>query len=378
MPCPHRPPCPGCPRYGAAGPAPAGVARLAALAEALGAAPPRIEAGPSRGYRHRARLAVRGRARSPKVGLFQEGSHRIVDIPHCELHHPAINELAAELKAAIRETNTRPYAESAHLGDVRYVQGVVQRSDDRVQVVVVANEKTPVATAPLLDRLAERLGDRLQGLFFNGQPERSNTIIGPHWKAWRGEPATVESIGGAQVFFPPGAFGQANLDLFERGIARLHSWVPDGSRVLECYAGCGAIGLGLAGRVDRLSLNERSPHGLAGLQLGIAALSDEVRNRVNVLEGSAEITTGELALGQAAPDVVIVDPPRRGLERRLRDALIEHPPERLIYLSCGLDSFVEDASALAAGGRLGLAALEAWGFFPFTDHVEVLARFDRR
>lgn len=376
MSCPHRPPCPGCPRYGEAGLPPAGLAQLAALAEALGAPPPEAFAAAPGGFRHRVRLAVRGRARSPKLGLFREGTHSIVDIPRCELHHPALNELAAHVKSAIREVGARPYSDAAHAGDVRYLQGVVQRSDGRVQVVVVGNERMPRATAPLLDRLAERLGDRLQGLFFNGQPERSNAIIGPHWQAWAGEPASVERIGGARVFFPPGAFGQANLGLFDRVVDRIHAWVPGGARVLECYAGCGAIGLGLATRVDRLVMNERSPHGLAGLALGIEALDAPARRRVAVVEGAAEAASPELS-GAAPPDVVIVDPPRKGLDPGLRAALAVQPPARLVYLSCGLESFLADARALVAGGRLRLSLLEAFGFFPFTEHVEVLARFDR-
>ncbi len=352
------------------------MALLEGLAAEAGAPSVRVEFGEAGGYRHRVRLAVRGRGRSPKVGLFQAGSHRIVDVPRCELHHPALNALAADLKAAIRETGVSPYADAPHRGDVRYLQGVVQRSDARVQVVVVGNETEPKTTAPLLDGLAERLGDRLQGLFFNGQPERSNAIIGPHWRHWAGEPTTRERIGGADVFFPPGAFGQANLGLADRLVERVHALVSDGARVLECYAGTGAIGLGLAARVDSLVLNELSPHGLEGLALGIAALPDDARPRVRVLEGSAGSAAGEIARDAAAPDVVIVDPPRKGLDPALRAALVAHPPARLVYVSCDLQSFLEDARALLAGGRLRLGEIEAWAFFPYTEHIEVLARFE--
>jgi len=149
----------------------------------------------------------------------------------------------------------------------------------------------------------------------------------------------------------------------------------DGARVLECYAGTGAIGLGLAGRVASLVMNERSPHGIAGLRLGIDALDEDARARVRIVEGSADATVALLS-GTPGPDVVIVDPPRRGLDAGLLAALVARPPERLVYVSCGLDSFLDDAQALLEGGRFTLTALEAWAFFPFTDHVEVCARFD--
>jgi hypothetical protein len=85
--CLHRPPCPGCPRFGEPG-IPAGVRSALAVLCADAALPPSsIAEGPAFAHRHRARLSVRGRATSPKIG-FQEGSHRIVDIPRCLMHFP--------------------------------------------------------------------------------------------------------------------------------------------------------------------------------------------------------------------------------------------------------------------------------------------------
>src|SRR5262245_37269221 len=77
MQCPHRPPCPGCPRFAVPGIASTAGDALGALARSCGLPPPKTVEGPALGYRHRARLAVRGRATSPKIGIFQEDTHRI-------------------------------------------------------------------------------------------------------------------------------------------------------------------------------------------------------------------------------------------------------------------------------------------------------------
>ena len=122
-------------------------------------------------------------------------------------------------------------------------------------------------------------------------------------------------------------------------------------------------------------MNERSPDGLAGLALGVAALPPDVRGRVDVLAGPADTAAGVLT-GGAGPAPVIVDPPRKGLDPALRAALAAWPPRRLVYVSCDVASFLDDAQALLAGGALGLAELEAFAFFPYTDHVETLARFE--
>jgi 23S rRNA (uracil1939-C5)-methyltransferase len=76
--------------------------------------------------------------------------------------------------------------------------------------------------------------------------------------------------------------------------------------------------------------------------------------------------------------MVIADPPRKGLDPELTDHLCNHPPEELVYVSCGLESFLRDATQLTSRGRLRLASLRAFNLMPFTEHVETVARFERR
>ncbi len=327
--------------------------------------------GARTGYRHRARLAVRGRASRPVIGIFEAGSHRAVDIPNCLVHHPLVNDVARALGRAIRETQTSPYSDAAHAGLVRYVQIVVERPTRTAQVVVVVNAASPQATAPLFTALREALGPRLQGLFWNGNAERTNTILGAQTRKLAGADAAIESIGGVRVFFPPGAFGQNHLDLADSLVAQVHAWVPGGSRVLELYAGVGAIGLGLAAASRAIAFNELAPGSLEGLALGLAALDEGTRARTRVLPGPAEEVIG----GAGEADVVIVDPPRKGLGQ-VRERLLETPPSRLVYVACGLASFLDDARAFAAAGALQLRELVAFDLFPHTEHVEIAARFD--
>jgi 23S rRNA (uracil1939-C5)-methyltransferase len=347
--------------------------RLAELAARHGIAAPVVERGPAAGYRHRARLMVRGRARSPKIGLFQAGTHRIVDTPRCAVHHPRINEVAAALRRVMRATGTQPYADRPHTGALRALQVAVERESTRAQVVLVANSEDPHSLDALGAALHAELGDDVQGLFWNGNPARANTILGPHWRLLAGRPMLRERIGGASVFFPPGAFGQANLPLFERIATRVASWVPHAARVVEFHAGCGALGLGLLARAARVVMNEREPAALEGLARGLAELAPELRERVEVAAGPA----ADHADRVAEADCVVVDPPRRGLDPELLEALRDRPPARLVYVSCGLDALLREAEALASAGLVP-AELVAVALFPYSDHVETVARFERR
>ncbi|MGB0620218.1 MAG: hypothetical protein ACPGVZ_12215 [Myxococcota bacterium] len=370
--CSHRPPCPGCTRFGDPAPAPEAIAALTRLCKDHGLDAPTIHTTSGAGHRHRARLAVRGRARSPKIGLFQADSHRIVDTPSCAVHHPAINEAAAHLKQAIRATGIAPYADGPHRGALRYAQFVVERGTGRVQVVLVGNGDTPDVLGALPEAFADGMGDRLQGLFFNAQPDRTNVILGPTTVRLHGEAAVRERLGGVDVFFPPTAFGQNHLPLFERAVERIHALVPQGATVFEAYCGVGAIGLGLLAR-GLVRFNERSPAGLEGLARGLEARPASERARAERFEGAA----GERLDGLEGADLVIVDPPRKGLDPPLRAALAAQPPRRLVYLACGLPALLAELPTLLAGGRMRLSGVEIFDFFPFTGHVETLVWLDR-
>jgi 23S rRNA (uracil1939-C5)-methyltransferase len=371
--CPHRPPCPGCPRFGERGIAPAARGALGELARAHGLPEVSVISGQSAGFRHRARLAIRGRLGSPKLGLFELGTHRVVHIPNCSVQHPLINRVAAVVRRALVDARVTSYSDKAHLGLARYLQVVVERSSQTAQVVIVANSATATPFAACFDLIRERLGSELHSLWFNANRERSNTILGPGFEHWCGPASVIERFGGAAVHYPPGAFGQNNLSLAQSIIEHVRTHIPQGARVAEFYAGVGAIGLSLLDHAGEIRMNEVSPHSLHGLELGLAQLDATERARISVVPGPA----GTARSAASGAQVVIADPPRRGLDPELIDYLGEHPPERFVYVSCGLESFLNDTARLTSQAKMRLGALTAFNLMPFTEHVETVARFER-
>lgn len=369
--CPHQPSCPGCPRLHQAGLPPEPLERLLALSTSAGIPQPIVHSSEPTGFRHRARLAIRGRADAPKLGIFAQGTHQVVHIPSCLVHHPLVNRVAKAVRDCLARQRIATYSDAAHAGIARYLQVVVERRSQRAQVVLVTNGTEPIGLSALFADLEATLGDDLHSLWWNGNPARTNTILGPHFQLFRGEPYVVDSAGEAQIFYPPGAFGQSNLELAMQLAERARQLVQPGRRVTELYAGVGAIGLGLAADAQTLHLNELSESSLEGLRHGVAALPEPVRARTQVHPGPAAHSAGLIAQS----DVVIVDPPRKGLEPELRRALTAAPPERLVYVSCDIDSFERDLAELL--GSLRLTRLEAFDLFPHTPHLETLALLER-
>jgi tRNA/tmRNA/rRNA uracil-C5-methylase (TrmA/RlmC/RlmD family) len=371
--CPHRPPCPGCPRYGERGIAPEAREILESLARRHGLSGVPVVSGATGGFRLRARLAIRGRQGAPKLGMFQLGTHKVVSIPECRIHHPLINRVAAVVRQALVDADVPIYADAPHAGLARYLQVVVERSSQTAQVVLVANSATPQPMAQCLDLVRDRLGSDMHSLWLNSQCDRSNAILGPDFHHWCGPRSVVERFGGAAVHYPPGAFGQNNLDVAERIVEYVREQVPDGSSVAEFYAGTGAIGLSVLMKAREICMNEVGPQSLLGLELGLAGLDPADRARVRVFPGEA----GASLEAASGVEIVIADPPRKGLDRPLVERLSESPPERFVYVSCGLESFLDDTARLTAGGRLRLRSLAAFDLMPYTGHVETVAVFER-
>jgi len=248
---------------------------------------------------------------------------------------------------------------------------VIERRSQSAQVVIVGNSETAESFAQCFDLIRELLGSDLHSLWFNSNSAPTNTILGPTFQHVCGPESVVEHFGsGPAIHYPPGAFGQNNLEVAERIVAHVREEIPQGARVAEFYAGVGAIGLSALDRTSELRLNEVGPQSLHGLEMGLAQLDAQDRARISVVPGTAGAAR-EAAIGAR---VVIADPPRKGLDPELTAWLREHPPERFIYVSCGLDSFLSDVAQLSS---LRLTALTAFNLMPFTEHVETVARFER-
>ncbi|KAJ1618514.1 hypothetical protein T492DRAFT_452958 [Pavlovales sp. CCMP2436] len=243
--------------------------------------------GPGTGWRTHAKLAVRGRAGAPLIGLFKARSHEVLQIPQCAVHHPAINSAVAELSALMAEARTSVYDEPSHTGLVRYLQVSVERSSGKVQLALVCNAPpVPAAAAagsevagpvaprgllPLLALLAERAAlpaSVWHSVWVHFNEERRNNIVcylpapagTSRWLLVSGPPAVRERVHKRVFAFPPFIFRQANLDAFE-GIAReVAESVTEGSRVTELYAGIGLLGLNCAERVLSVRCSDVNPN----------------------------------------------------------------------------------------------------------------------
>lgn len=327
-------------------------------------------------WRLRAKLAVRGSSEAPHIGLYEEGSHRVVDIPNCRVHHPTINEAVEQIKTFISQRHISIYNEETRKGDLRYLQFVVERSSGRVQVSFVLNFSS-LDTASIsrwrkdLEYLWKSEGVQWHSFSVNLNTRQDNVIFSPIWDLWHGDLLLWESFFGVDVCFQASSFAQANLDQFEVLLQRVYEWVPENLRVAEYYAGVGVIGLILAAKSGRVLCCEINPQAQLCFDMARKRLSEENAIKISWFQGPSESFSEWL--GES--DVIIVDPPRKGLGVKFINDLKKVLSESLlVYISCGWPSFKRDSEALLSSGWQ-LERAEGHLFFPGTNHIETLALF---
>lgn len=386
--CKHFSSCPGCTLDKRVG-EPA-VARQASafVRNALGL-PRRLDIGmgPAMHWRTHAKLAIRPGG----MGLFKNRSHDIVEIPDCVVHHPAINAAAAALQKALKTCGVRPYDEDRRMGRARYAIFTVERMTGLVQTTIVWNASSWKDANPVAPRLGseywENNRDLLHSVWFNWNTTEGNTITSQKDDAFyhmHGPALLVESVAGAKVYFAPTVFRQANLDAFETlVIPKLLSYIPEHSSVVELYGGVGVISLAALTQQAKLNLrsvtvSEINQFAAAPFKRALNQFDRSVRDRVKYVVGSDDETVDSAVNFDA--DLVIIDPPRAGVSEACLGELAEpsrHSPlRRLLYVSCGFEAFQRDSRRLVAG-QWTLKACHGFVLFPGSNHLEILAVFDR-
>lgn len=381
--CPHADRCPGCPLIGEP-PARQLAAKAERVARALapypvlaGVVPAPVRAAPTvTGYRTRAKLVV---APGPRVGLYARGGHEALDLPGCLVLAPVVAAGAAGLRTLLAD---RPAAAGPLLraegdgnGRLRAVDLREVRDERGAGLLATLVVRTPPAPEPdALAAAAEALAARLpalRGVAVSAHDGRSPQLLGGPPRVARG-PARhrdVTSPGAPWAFATAGGFAQAHRAQAAAIQATAEAALAAGRRLLDAYAGSGALALALAGAGARVvAVESFAPAAEAAAD----AAREQGIDGLVVRAEPAEVALPDLAAQGARFDGAAVDPPRRGLAPRVREALAAVCAGPLVYVSCEPRTLARDLAHLAwLGWRV--VKLEPFDLMPLTAEVECVA-----
>jgi 23S rRNA (uracil1939-C5)-methyltransferase len=242
----------------------------------------------------------------------------------------------------------------------------------QIRVVTTAGE---LDAASLAATLSHELGERLSGVLWTRSRSLAETTAGGETELVWGEPELPERLGELDLRISPEAFFQTNTETAERlyqavlEYAALEGW----ERVFDLYCGIGTIALALAPRAGELW----------GIELVEEAVADAIagarRNEIGkarFFAGDARLALPELLARAGRPDLVVVDPPRAGLSKKVLRRIVAASPRRIVYVSCNPTTLAPNAAELAQAGW-SLRAVRPVDMFPQTHHIECVALLER-
>jgi 23S rRNA (uracil1939-C5)-methyltransferase len=322
------------------------------------------------GYRNKGKYVV-GRAGAHVVlGAYAPRSHRVIDTLGCRVVAPIIDEVATWVRGAAEAAGLVPYDERNRSGELRYV--IVREAAGDVLVALVVAPPTPRGK---LEQVASALAKHpaLRGLVAIENDRRDGAIVpsGSSAQVLFGHGFLVEELAGARVEVGAGEFLQVNRTQATAMYARVAELceVTPGTSAVDLFAGLGGIGLHLARAGAAVVAVEIDRDAVGALRRA----AQQANLSLTAIAGDAGEVRGQLT---AHPDVVVVNPPRKGLSDGARALLAEWAPPTIVYVSCGPESLARDLVALAGRGYTP-DVIEPFDLMPGTPQVETVVRLRR-
>ncbi len=325
------------------------------------------------GYRTSAKLALgktRGRV---QVGLYRRGTHQIVDIGDCPLHHPLINRIVRVVREEIQRQNVFIYDPVTRRGLLRYLLVRISPATEKAMVTFVTAERNYREITHLAKWLSRKI-PQVISVHQNVNGSSGNVILGRETIRMLGMPDLIDQTGEVRLRISPASFSQVNHEQAARiyELARKWARLESHQTALDLYCGIGGIALHLARD--------------AGEVIGIEVVEDAVRNatenaRMNQ-QHNCRFVAGDVAdlLQDLVPGGIaaaILNPPRSGCQAKVIETLVTLAPPVLIYISCNPASLARDLDLFRSRGY-DIINLQPVDMFPQTAHLETVVRLHRK
>ena len=308
----------------------------------------------------------------PCIGFYAGHTHRIVPCPDCKLQPSVLNEIGNALCAFFAQQGIRPYDEQSGKGLVRHI--FLRRGAHSGQIMVCL-----VCTRAKLPH-AEQLCTALRGQFpaistilLNVNAKNTNVILGSENHILYGPGYIEDTLCGVPVRLGPLSFYQVNTLAAERlyGVAAQYAQLTPDDTLLDLYCGMGTIGLSMAEQCRELIGVEIVPEAIESAKANAARMGEAVAAKSRFFCADAGQAATQLAAEGLHPDIVMLDPPRKGCDEATLSAVVRMAPRRVVYVSCNPATAARDAAWLEKNGY-HTEKVQPVDLFPRTKHCETV------
>ena len=316
-------------------------------------------------YRNKAQFPV---AKGPRIGFYRPRSHDVIDVDDCLLQGEAAARLRGAVKEWMAEYSIPAYNERTFTGLVRHVYVRTNRAGRSLCCLLVNGRGVPREAE--LVRALRRAEPNLAGIVLGVNEKHNNVILGDSYRALWGEDFLSDTLCGLTFRLSVPSFYQVNPAQTEvlYGKALEFAGLTGAETVLDLYCGIGTISLVMARKAGMVWGAEVVPQAVDD------AIANAQRNHIEnarFLCADAGEAARYLEGEGVRPDVVCVDPPRKGLAEDVVDTIADMGPERVVYVSCDPGTLGRDVKRFAGRGYT-LKKAVAVDMFPRTAHVETV------
>ncbi len=308
------------------------------------------------------------------TGFYSRKTHRIIDCDNCKLQMEEFSPIIKAVKRYILENPVTIYDEKTHKGLIRHIYLRRGRNTGDIMVCLVVNGDNIPSKQKLINLLTEA-DSSIKSIVLNANREKTNVVLGTKTITLWGEDTIEDILCGLRFRISPLSFYQVNPEgtelLYKR--AKEYAELKDGDILLDMYCGAGTIGLSMADKAKEIIGVEIIPEAIENAKEN-ASLNgiENTRFICDDASGAAK----ELLSGGIKPDVVVLDPPRKGCSKDVIDAVAGMKPQRIVYVSCDAASLARDCALFREVGY-EVTKVTAVDMFPRTVHVETVAQLSR-
>ena len=309
---------------------------------------------------------------NPCIGFYAGRTHRIVPCPDCKLQPGVLNDIGNALCRFFAENGIQPYNEETGRGLVRHIFLRRGAHSGQIMVCLVCTRPNLPHADALCTRLREQFVD-IATILLNVNSKNTNVILGTETHTLYGPGYIEDTLCGVPVQLGPLSFYQVNTLAAERlyGIAAQYAQLTPDDLLLDLYCGMGTIGLSMVDHCRELVGVEIVPEAIESAKANAARMGDAVAAKSCFFCADAGQAATRLAAEGLHPDVVMLDPPRKGCDEATLSAVVRMAPRRVVYVSCNPATAARDAAWLENNGYHA-EKVQPVDLFPRTKHCETV------
>ncbi len=329
--------------------------------------------GMSNPYYYRNKAIIPFSERNGKIigGLYRARSHEIVNIKRCHIFPKVVSDMVRFFRALFTELKLEMYDETTHQGLVRGVMFRHSRDQARFSVTLI----TTSGRFPERDEIVKRLIERypmVVSVIQNVNPDQTNVMLGAKSKVLYGKDVIEDSLLGIDYEVSHRSFYQVNPEqtelLYKK--AMKYAALKPTDVVVDAYCGIGTIGLTAASKVAEVIGIEEIKDAIKNAQQN--AKNNNLKN-VRFILGKVEDVLPQL---KEKPNVLFIDPPRKGVDKKVLESIIKEKIPRVVYISCNVSTLARDLNFLQAN-NYKIVEVTPFDMFPQTAHIETVTLIER-